>query len=166
VTAYSYKPNRQTPKIEAQAVGEELERIRGKRGELTAENVVAESRPKEAVLHEELDLHLPAKERAELWSRHKARNVINVVQVVSTGPDGKPTGEPVPAYVNITEGSAHNPDARNYQPIDDVLSDPVKRANMVQRAMEKLMRVQREFRHLRELEVVWAAIDALATAQK
>ena len=61
---YDYKPNRQVPAVPAQAVGEELERIRAKAGSLTAAAVVDASRPKKALLHKDLDLHLPPEERA------------------------------------------------------------------------------------------------------
>ncbi len=158
---YTYKANRQTPSLEAQAVGEELERIRLKCGDLTAPNVVKESRPKEAVLHEACDLHLPVKDRAELWSRHRARNIINVVQIIPQTPEGTaPQTEPVQAFVNVVDGSISEPDRRSYEPIQEVLDDPVKRARKVQQCLEKLLRVQREFRCLQELAVVWAAIDA------
>lgn len=164
---YSYKSNRPQPNLPAQEVGEELERIRHKHDirNPTPELVVEESRPKDAKLHEVLDLHLSVRERAERWAMHKARNVINVLMIVPENPDGTRGREPVAAYVNITEGPADNPTSRSYVPIEDVLADPAKRAMLVQRCLEKLVRVQREFRHLKELEVVWNAVDQAVTGQ-
>jgi hypothetical protein len=159
---YGYKGNRPVPSLPAQAVGEELERIRGLLGELTPEGVVNESRGRDALLHKELDLHLSAKVRAEMWSVHKARNVINVVIVYPEKPDGGDFAHPQPAYVNITEGSAVEPTSRGYQPIEDIMADPALRANYVQRCLEKLLRVQREFRHLQEFASIWSAIDTVA----
>ena len=163
-TKFAYRSSGPHPSLPAQSVGEELERIREKHeGVLKAEIVVDESRPQDAVLHEELDLHVSDAERAECWSRHKARNIINVVTIVPPPvPDGKDSAkqdEPVRAYVNVVDGSVVEPESRSYMSIQDVLSDPKRRANLVQRALEKLVRVQREFRILKELEVLWNAID-------
>ena len=162
---YDYKPNRQVPAVPAQAVGEELERIRAKAGSLTAAAVVDASRPKKALLHKDLDLHLPPEERAELWSRHRARNVINVVTVVQEVPKGQKEAAPVPSYTNIVEGPVDDPENRDYRPTLDLLADPIQRAALVQRALEKLVRVQREYRSLKELANVWGAIDEALLAQ-
>ncbi len=161
---YGYKTGRQTPGLDAQHVGEELERIRSAAGELTAGAVVEASRPKNALLHEACDLHKSAKDRAELWSQHKARNIINVITVFPEKPDGEEASRAVPAFVNVVEGPVSDPTSRQYEPMEDILADPQKRADYVQRCLEKLLRVQREFRVLRELEAVWAAIDAAATS--
>lgn len=159
---YEYLRDREVPKLPAQEVGEELERVKEKLGELTPQGLVDESRPKTALLHKELDLDKSLKERAERWARHKARNVINVVVLPPLPKEegGLGNEEPVRAFVSVLEPTEANPLARRYETMEEVLEDPSKRAAMIERAKEKLLRVQREFRHLKELEAVWAAISA------
>jgi hypothetical protein len=161
---YGYKPNRPHPSLPADKVGGELERIREDAGELTPKAVVDASRPPQAVLHRELDLHVPPKERAELWSRHRARNLISVVTIIPVKKEGEEQKPATAAYVNVTVGPAAAPESRSYEPIAEVMADPLKRAAYVQRALEKLVRVQREFRHLQELASVWAAIDEVVVS--
>ena len=151
---FGYKPGRKTPKVPPQIAGEELERVREFHGTLEAEILVEESRPKDAPLHEEFDWD--NKKAGHKWRVHQARNIINVVTIRHLNP----AVEEAPAYVNITVGPAVDPEERHYAAIEDVLNDPQQRADLVQRALEKLLRVQREFRHLRELAGIWSAIDA------
>lgn len=75
-------------------------------------------------------------------------------------PAGSKSNKPTQAFVNVVAAGSESESAKQeYRPIGDALADPELRAQLVQRAMEKLVRVQREFRVLRELETVWNAID-------
>ena len=69
-----------TNNVEAQDAGEELERINEKYGQTTASNVVDESRPEKAVLHEafEWDDEVAAEEHRKT----QARSLIKTVRVI------------------------------------------------------------------------------------
>lgn len=80
--------------VEAQSVGQELDRIRHTHGELTPQAVVDESRSDDAVLHP--CFTWDDAEAAELHRRHEARTIVRSVRV--TYPDKE---ESEPAYVHI-----------------------------------------------------------------
>ena len=152
---YTFKEGRHAP-VKADVLGNELARIQKKNGDLTPRAVVDESKPVKAPLHKCFEWQ-DAK-AADNWRVHQARMLINVVEVVPAKSKAK---QPVQAFVNVL--ASEDREERSYVPIDDVLANPEERAKLVARAMEKLLRVQREFRMLRELEVVWNAIESLAT---
>ncbi len=165
MATYHYKRNRQVPQHDPQAVGEELERIRQEAGDLTGEAVVRASKDPERLLHRDVDWHVSDKKCAHAWRVHKARNLINVIVVEEQVSTRDPVIE-LPAYVNVVEGQIGSEDERrSYLPIRDVLADSVLRGNYVQRCFEKLLRVQREFRHLKEFAAVWTAIDEVGISQ-
>lgn len=141
-------------KQDAQVVGEELERIYEKHGKLDAAIVVEESKPKDAVLHSEFEWNNAKAGHA--WRVHQARNIIRDVKADKVQDYDASTA----AYVSVSAPTEEDQTAREYRRIEDVLADPVQRAALVQRALEKLVRVQHEFRHLRELANVWSAIDS------
>lgn len=158
---YEYKKNRILPNLEAQVVGDELSRIsQAHGGRFTPAHVVEESKPKDAVLHNEFEWR--DKAAAEKYRQYQARNLINVVQAIPEIPEGeKSSQKPLPVFVNIVEGPVQNND-RTYQPMADVLADPNKRQAMVQRCLEKLVRVRNEFAALQEYAAIWAQVDSLA----
>lgn len=158
---YTYRSGGPKPKLEAQVVGEELERIRQKHdGKLLPANIVDESRPKTAVLHPEFEWN--DKKAAELYRQYRARNIVNVVRVVPESPAGSGDSPQasVPAFVNVVVGSAAAPEDRSYRAIEDVLNNPQQRAALIDQALKKLMRVRREYAALHELSAIWAAFDA------
>jgi hypothetical protein len=156
---YRYKPNRQTPRLEAQVVGDEIERIAAKNGGVaTPPAIVKESRPKEAVLHGEFEWR--DKVAAEKYREHQARNVVNVLLLETEDGNGKL--HHAPAYVNVTVGAVDDPQSRGYEGIAAVLSDEDKRRRMIDSCLRKLMRVRDEYRHLNEFVIVWEQLDKLA----
>lgn len=90
---YSYREGARNTSVDAQAVGEELERIRSENdGKLLPQDVVEESRSEDAVLH-------PAFEwidavAAEEYRLNQARTLIRSVRVVTEAVDR-------PAYVSV-----------------------------------------------------------------
>lgn len=159
---YTYKSNRILPSLDPQSVGEELERIRDSNGgNLTTKVVVKESRPKKAVLHGEFEWR--DKVAAEKYRHYQARNIVNVVQVIPEPVGDMPDrGKPIQAFVHTVEGAASDQESKSYKPIAVVLADHDLRVKLVQRCLEKLVRVRNEFAALQEYASLWAQIDALA----
>lgn len=154
---YGYKAGRSTPSLDAQAVGEELERIRVCHGgQITPPVVVEESKPSDAVLHDEFEWR--DKVAAERYRESQARNIINVVTVVSpTKTDYSPR-----AFVNVIDYAVEDEPVQSYRAIRDVMDDPHLRERVLEDVLGRLRRIQAEYRHLRELSDVWDAIDNLA----
>lgn len=153
--SYHYKKNRGRPSVSAGVVGAELDRIRVENGgRLVPADVVRESKPDGAPLHPCFEW----KDRvaANAWREHQARNIINVVVIREVKEDSSAAVE-AQAFVNIVRG-----EQQSYESIVNVMSDDDARAQLVQRYLERLVHMQREFRNLREFSRVCEAIDDLA----
>lgn len=153
---YGFKAGRVSPPIEAQTIGEELERVEQLYGEVKPQHVVEEAKPAEAPLHPCFEWR--NKVAAEAYRLHQARNIINVVSVVPDNPGGTPGKCETQAYVNVFVGDPGEK-TRSYQPIETVLADPDMREQMLARCREKLGRIKNEFQILSEYSRVWQSID-------
>lgn len=132
--------------ITAQMAGERLERIRST-GELTAEAVVEDSRPPEAVLHPwfEWDDRIAAEEFRKEQARNLIRNV--VVAVSPTEPE-----RTVRAFVVVNELGDDT-----YEAIHTVMEDSQLRKQVLERAMREFQSWQRRYQEYAELAKVFSA---------
>lgn len=132
-------------------VKRELEQIRKRhRGVLRAEDVVEFARHPDTALHSkfEWDDSLAA-ERYRLW---QARKVIAVyVTVVAQNTT------PVRAYVSLKDDREE--DGGGYRRLEDVLADPVRRSKLLEEALSEANSWKAKYRHLKELEGIFAAIE-------
>jgi|DEB0MinimDraft_6_1074348.scaffolds.fasta_scaffold20938_1 hypothetical protein len=132
--------------INANVVGEELERIADKHDGITAQGVVDESTPEDAALHPcfTWDNEVAANE----FRKHEARNIVRSVRVVY--PD-KTDSEP--AFVHIRyEGDEDEPvTAGYYQRSRIVASDFSLYENAWRAARERLSSAVNALRELEEL---------------
>jgi len=131
--------------VDPQAVGEELERIYEKNGQLNSRDVVDEARPEDAVLH-------PAFEwddaiAGEEWRNHQSRHVIKSILVVS-----EEEAEPTTVYVNVKTDEGR----RSYQPIEVVVQHVDQYASAV---MELQARINSATKALKELETAAGKSD-------
>ena len=122
-----------TNNVEAQDAGEELERINKKYGQTTASNVVDESRPKKAVLHEafEWDDEVAAEEHRKT----QARSLIKTVRVIH------PEEGEQPAFVHVSVLKA-------YVPAQRVIEEPELMKSAKDGAIRRLHEAEK---HLNEL---------------
>ena len=122
-----------TNNVEAQDAGEELERINDKYGQTTASNVVDESRPEEAVLHEafEWDDEVAAEEHRKT----QARSLIKTVRVIH------PEKGEQPAFVHVSVLKA-------YVPAQRVVEEPELMKSAKDGAIRRLHEAEK---HLNEL---------------
>lgn len=152
---YGFKPGRSTPKVSAAALGKELERIVKKNdGKMTPAVIVAESKPRKAVLHNEFEWQ--DDRAAALYREHQARNLVNVLVVTPEDSTGKDI-QPVQAIVSVQDGRD-----QSYQPIEAVFADPDKKQQHIDKCLRRLIAIRAEFRALQEFGAIWQEIDRLA----
>lgn len=132
--------------VEAQDAGEELERIYRKNGKLNAQDVVEESRPKEAVLHNcfEWDDSVAA----EKYRKSQAQEIIK--QIVVTTEAAETLHSEVRAFVSIS---------REYHPIEVVVQKPNMMELMLRDALKELRSFQNKYETLSCLKPVFDAIE-------
>lgn len=155
---YAYKQNRSVTGLDAQDVGEELERIREVRGELTPPVIVNESEPEAAVLHHVFEWNNDT--AAHEYRLYQARNIVNTVTVVHENPTGRT--DSMPGFVSVTvaeddEEALHS--NRQYVPTVEAMVDPDLRAQMLNSLRARLRNLRAEHRSFAELNRVWEVID-------
>lgn len=126
--------------ISPQLAGEELERIKAKRGQLDPQGIVHEARPEDAPLH-------PAFEwddaiAAESYRCVQARDLIKTVEVIQ--PDSA-RRRSEPAYVNVSTK------APQYRPAEEVAKSPELFESAFRQACERLGAAARAVEHLQEI---------------
>jgi hypothetical protein len=158
---YGWKPGRALGEIDAQSVGEELERIHRKHKAIVPKKVVEESRPKTAVLHPHFEWN--DKVAAEEYRVHQARQIIGSVVVVPETENKRP----VQAFINVSvvpEGESsgdHENRGRAYLPAQQVADDPALRDQHLANLKLRLKNMRREHAAFEELAEVWSAVDSL-----
>lgn len=136
--------------VDAQTAGEELRRIYDSNGQLTASEVVDESRPADAPLHPVFEWDDPT--AAELYREHQARQVIRSVVVQAETVTHAPVE--VRAMVKLDN-------RRGYQPIDVVVSDRLDSIRLLEQAMSELRAFERKYEALSQLRPVFDAMHGV-----
>jgi ferritin len=72
---------------------------------------------------------------------------------------GKKVKDHMRAFEYLTE-SVKEP---QFERIDAVMADPVKRAEVIQQALKELQRIRAKYEGLKELSAVWKALDKVAS---
>lgn len=122
---------------------DQLQAIYDQRGQLTPALVVDEARDKNHPLHSRFEWN--DKIAGEAWRREQAAALIRSVSIVYKETSSGPAR--VRAFTAIKPDDAH---AHNYEPVEEVLADPVKR-QIVLNAMNREWRVfKRRYEHLAE----------------
>lgn len=139
-----------TMPVDAESAGHELERICQKNnGELLAKDVVEESRPQAAVLHKCFEWDDAV--AAERFREVQAGQIIRNITVVRDEKDGGPAE--VRAFVSVQ---------KSYQPIQVVISDQEKMAELLSSALRELRAFQVKYNALSELADVFHAIQSVS----
>lgn len=137
--------------VDAQAAGEEMERIYEKRGTITPAGVVEESRPDDAPLHSCFEWR--DKEAAEKYREHQARKIIRTL-VVQHEEEGK---EPV--YVRSIVHVQ-----KDYTPMNVVVETPGLMDALLSNAFREMESFKRKYQTLNQLAPVFSAIDEVTRA--
>lgn len=136
--------------IDAQAAGEELERIRvHQNGRIESEDVVREARSEDSPLHPAFDWNDAS--AAEKYRREQAGYLLRSIEVVI---DKGEESVPIRAFVNVKRD-----EDRSYTSTIHALSDPELRAQVVQQAFNELEAWRHRHAELTEFARVFAEID-------
>lgn len=146
---YQWKELARVP-VNAQAAGEEIERIRTRQnGRLEPQDLVAASREPTAPLHPVFEWNDAV--AAEAYRIDQARYVIrSLVVQIGTNPDAPP----VRAFVSVVRGTDHS-----YTSTAHALADPDLRQQVLERALAELQSWRRRYSEMVELAQVFAQID-------
>jgi hypothetical protein len=152
--------------VEAQRAGEELERIKDKYSGITADAVVEESKPKEAVLHK--CFLWDDKKAANEFRKQQARVLIDNVAVVVINGNEIEKKEPViiRAFTHVQNKSETG---SKYIPVGDAMADDEYRNQILERALGEFVSLKNRYNNLKEyskgFEKLYNDIDNLAGKQ-
>lgn len=136
----------------AQLVGERLAEIERERGELTAEFVLDDARSHNSPLHKYFDWD--DGEAAERWRLTQAGGLIRSVFLKTVG--AREVRTPTRAFINLRPAEESD---RVYENIVSVMSDDLKRAQVLKRAKDELGMWRKRYSDLTEFADVFGAID-------
>lgn len=114
---YEFKYGFRPRAVKADVVASELERVKEAHGELKAEHVFEDARPKEAPLHGEFEWD--GKKAIRELGLIRARTLIRSVVIV----DAEPNKQPSRVWVNIRDERKPN-EAGTYEKIEVVVKQP------------------------------------------
>lgn len=100
---FQFRQGARVTGVDAQSVGEELERIRARDGKVETTTVVDEARPKQAPLHPAFEWENSV--AGEQWRLQQARHLVRSTEVVSE----KEGEEPLPQFIHIPAVSSEEP---------------------------------------------------------
>jgi hypothetical protein len=152
---YTWRAGTRFKKLDAQTVGEELERIRDSHGvHVTAEQIVEEAVDPMNPLHEAFpwdDAQAAHEHRLEV-----ARLLLRSVRTVTvTIIEGKREEREFQSFVS----TPNKPNTRHYTTTEYAMGDPELRAHVLRQALLELAAFRRKYAELSELAIVFAAID-------
>jgi hypothetical protein len=148
---YQWKPGSHVA-LDAQSVGDELERIRvHQNGRIESEDVVREARDDASPLHPAFDWNDAT--AAEKYRVEQAKYLIRSIEVVIERSDEEPV--PIRAFVSVKRD-----EDRSYTSTVHALSDPVLRAQIVEQAFKELEAWRQRHAELTEFARFFSVIDA------
>lgn len=134
-----------------------LEKIRrAGGGSIAPEAVVDASRPKSAPLHKEFEWDDSV--AAEQYRVNQARYIVRSIEVKRVGLPAVQSR----AYEATVVKEASKPQAKPrsvYQTTEDILRDPVSRAELLTSFVRDIQALRRRYAALSELALVWTAVD-------
>lgn len=125
-------------------------------GSISPRQVVDFARDPETALHTvfEWDDSVAAERFREVQAAHFIRAVVKSVPASNSGP------VQVRAFVALTPDRGEV----SFRPIESVLDDPKRRAQLVADAFAELSALREKYQHLTELSAVWDAMDGQMAA--
>ncbi|WP_066795040.1 hypothetical protein [Sphingomonas soli] len=152
---YKWKQGSHAPKIEAQVVGEELERLRVfHNGRLDNATVVEAARDKLNPLHPAFEWD--DRKAAAAYRLDQAGDLIRAVDVVIEKGEGS---APIRAFVSVMRD-----EDRSYTSVQHALSDEELRAQVVAQAWSELEAFHKKYAELTEFAKIFSLIGEARTA--
>ena len=150
-------------KIKAEDAHSELERIRAEHdGELTADIVVAEAKPEESVLHEQIYDRGQRAAATEYYKTNARKLIHSVVVTYEYGPE-----EGVRVYSVVRETPSKIAKGRTmkvYGSTEEALQDPGQRNYVLANALRDAASWRKKYAALSELAKIFTVIDEVAEA--
>ena len=143
---YRFKASSYISGVDAQAAGEQCERLAGE-NRLTARELVKENRPESAPLHRAFEWRDEV--AAENWREHQARHIIGALEVV------REEAPPVRAFFNIVKAEPE------YRHIDVILRSEEETERLLRTARGEFEAFRRKYGLLKKLAGLFAAYDQL-----
>ncbi len=147
---------RQFP-VNANIVGQEVEKIEKTYGSVTAELLVDTARAVTSPIHDLFEWNDAI--AAEGFRKQQAAKILCALTIENV------QGKEVRAYVNVSQG-APDPVRRTgtFINVTDAFSDPNKRAIVLQVALRELNELKQKYKELTELEKIFKAITQVTTS--
>ena len=153
---YQWKVENVYP-VDAQDAGEFIKGIEDREGVVTADRVLDESRPKEALLHACFEWDDP--KAAEAYRLYQSRKLIGNLVKVTAQPSLEAEAEPEPkcvrAFLNVSPTSKKG----RYRSVETALADEDNRNVVLENARMELRCFRAKYSNLLELSKVFDAID-------
>lgn len=144
-------------KADAQVAGTVCSKLE-KEGRLTPKNLLNESRPVDAPLHNvfEWDDGIAAE-------KYRTEQAAHIIRCVITIPDKKndEVPQPKPAFVLVSSHASDDPKKATYRDVKAALNDPVDKQTVLKNALRELDAFQRKYSMLSELASVFNEIKQL-----
>lgn len=151
---YTWVPGSRLGYLNASIIGAELDRlIEGKRQKLKAEDVVEAARNPRSPLHKAFEWD--NRKAGHAYRLTQARHLLRSVQIKIITPQRKE--QTIRATVAYKQ--PEQPHKRFYSTMADAMSDPDRRAEVVEQALREFRALRRKYAELHELAQVFAAID-------
>lgn len=150
-------------KSDVETIYNELEAVRAENnGDLVLQAIVDRSKPKSAPLHDEFEWNNP--KAANQWRLYQARQVSKSVEIIHDG--AKPTRAYESVKVIEIDAEEKPQEKRVFRHIDDIMADPVARADLLSQAIRDAVAWRRRYSGLQELAKVFAALDEVQLSAK
>ena len=144
---YKWKPNSRI-KTDSETAGAVMDGLE-QQGRLTAKNLLDESRPAEAPLHDEFEWD--DIKAAEEYRLQQARHIINCLLIEDDSQQ-----ETVRAFFNLADT------APEYRSIRTIMADETQSEALLQAAMQELQAFERKYAQISKFKALFAEINRLS----
>lgn len=143
--------------VDAQIVGDAVDRITAAEGYCEPRRLVAEAEPDDSPLHPLFTWD--DDEAADKWRTHEARKVIGGLTVTVQYENQEVSA---PAFISVGHVIATQDAGEGYRPLSVVVSDEKFAKEALAEATMRLRAIQRRYTALDALAPVWEALDLVA----
>ena len=140
--------------VPAQVAGERLKEIENRDGSITPQAVVEDARPEDSVLHNAFEWD--NEKAAEAYRIHQAGQLIRCITVISEEKEAK---EPVRLFVNTKPTDDGQKRAGTYVNFRSAMENPESRSVILANAKHEMLVFRKKYSQLKELSMVFMAID-------
>jgi len=154
---YHAKPGAPFREKDAQRVGEFLDGLSERYGQLTPAAVVEAAQPERSPIHDYFTWDND--EAAAAYRLHQARLLVNhvMVEVVLTGGER----DRARAFVHVSLEEEGGGADRKYLTVEAVMGDDAARNYLLDKVKAELLAIRRKYRTLQEFDRVWEEIDRI-----